>query len=235
MRAPPSRRDAGIVAVLLVVASCASDANPEAEDAGSRPDAMAYPRSCDTVHQDCATGLRCVARDTELGRLASCEPATGNVGLGERCVTTTPWVDDCAPGLMCLKDIVSSVPGQGTCRRQCVAGSCGAGESCLQYITLVDGLCAAPCAPLDPAACATGMTCDYAYALTGDGTHCRVAGTKQEGEPCSGGQNNNCAANLTCIGEGSRPWTCRALCDRTHPCAVGSCSFFVGQPAGLCY
>ena len=200
-----------------------ADAQPI--DAPAAFDAPVAPDPCDTVGQDCLSGQKCsiVIVGGALGR--HCTP-TGTVALGGACTRTSTRTDDCAAGLACSDD--------GACRPLCIAtDGCAVGDQCIQFGTLSDGLCWPPCtSTFDPAACASGFTCDVGLHLgNGEGaTYCRTIGPQALGASCTAAP---CAATLDCDVDG----VCHALCDAGHPCpgGAGTCHFAQGAADGLCF
>jgi hypothetical protein len=197
--------------------------------------------ACDPVCQTgCDCGLRCNVSNAGLG----CEAATGTKTLGQLCqVAAQTTRDDCAPGLICLKEACGA--SLGRCYRFCRdSNMCGASGACAKVVPLPNGT------PSGQRACdLTDEACDpYATGACPDpALHCYVTGPNQttcdcpgmpgaegqEGDRCSA--YNDCAAGLACLqvaGASQCVRLCRSSADCASCAAFGSVSYCAAAAGG---
>ncbi|MBM4354119.1 MAG: hypothetical protein FJ109_10050 [Deltaproteobacteria bacterium] len=193
---------------------------------------------CDPIKNlYCPEGSYCTYGPDNTGPL--CEVA-GTQKYGEPCGGT----DSCAEGI-CIE--LSGTETGAICYPICATHSdCGEGMQCMDLQGSVYKVCSVGAAP-DKKCNLLLQDCE----LETDGCYfdgganapiCLTAGTKQEGEGCTG-QPNECAEGLQCLSAGGAAWTCRKfcntakgkepLCDAEGPfpkCA----NYYSKQAAGYC-
>ena len=169
---------------------------------------------CSIVTQECGPGSKCTLVGLDLG----CATA-GSAALDAPCVS--PGADNCAVGGYCTAVGGVHLDHGGTpyCRALCSAElPCPAGKACVGYSNDGrTGMCVPSCAAFS--ACSAGLTCaDYRPGIEGSPKNlvCREPGGSAVGKGC--GSHFDCVADAICFSG-----ACRALCDATHPCAVGGC------------
>ena len=170
---------------------------------------------CSVAAQECGAGEKCT-----LGTDLTCVPA-GSVPLGAPCMFGVPGGDNCAVGGLCTAVGGVRLDDGGTphCRALCSTElPCATGTACVGYSDDgLTGMCIAQCAAYS--ACDGGLTCgDYRGGIWGSPAFlvCRMPGANAVGKVC--GSSFDCVADAICYSG-----ACRALCDATHPCALGVC------------
>jgi hypothetical protein len=183
--------------------------------------------ACDPVCQTgCACGLRC----NVSGSTAACAAPQGQKTVGQICAL---GADDCAPGLVCMRERCGA--DLGRCYRFCRNDD----SSCICNTDLQDAsmqntnfrvcdLAAQMCNPYAQTGCPNqSLRC---YALGPSQTICACPGDpsreRQEGQSCSGFRE--CALGLACLEVGGSA-RCVRLCQGTSNCAtcmpLGNISF----------
>jgi len=240
-----ARRAGIVICCLLVLTGCGSgedtvtaDAAPP--DASMRADA-ATVTDCDPVTQNCPNAShKCTITEPGGVRQRSCIAATGDVSEGLPCVRSAAGFgnDTCAAGLFC-SFIGGAPPPTGTrsCRRFCHADTgCPGGQRCAHLLdsTPADGFCGPTCTPFQP--CANGLDCSELWQGMNGQTDvflaCRPPGTTAAGGSCT--MDEDCVAGSICFEALGNP-RCLPICDSTHPCATGSCTFTLfPNGGGIC-
>ncbi|MEP6654267.1 MAG: hypothetical protein ABJA82_12960 [Myxococcales bacterium] len=191
------------------------------------------PPGCDHV---CQTGCGCGLRCSVAGTVTACVPVAGQKSQGDIC---SPASDECAPGLVCLKE--SCGTNLGRCYRFCRENSdCG-------------GVCGTPI--MLPSGDFSGFkvcnvgdqvpACDV-YAKTGcpdPNLVCFVASPNTKCD-CPSGANrtetqkcslyNDCAPGLLCLATAGSPAPqCHRLCRTSADCSGGAACSISGS-SGYC-
>jgi hypothetical protein len=202
--------------------SCANSITPLCQAASAGTDV------CDPVCQTgCACGVQCGVTPTGIG----CVPTRGAKMEDDVC---QPATDNCAPGLVCIKEVCASV---GRCHRFCRDESvCTATGVCGPVVSLANGTSTTQracnlgdhaCDPIARSGCPdSALNC---YVTFGHTTCDCPSGTNgQVGADCS--LANDCAVGLACINAGGSP-RCRSLCRNAGDCA--NCTFLIAT-VGYC-
>jgi hypothetical protein len=134
-------------------------------------------------------------------------------------------------------------PTTRACRLFCRASTaCAATEKCfvLGTFTPPDGFCVPSCTVFGAAGeCASGMACAFSQDQESDlAGVCETTGPGTQNAECN---DQLCAANFICIGDGAGGGVCAAACDTvggamgTHPCPAGggTCMPLMGAPTGF--
>jgi hypothetical protein len=205
---------------------------------GSLPDSgpAAPVYACDFANNTgCDVGDRCtVLTDVDAGTQAlACVTDMGGKAEGATCEPGMP-VEECYNKLIC-NNMVPHV-----CSRLCELGGTdcvGANEYCIADGTITNypdgvvpdgmGVCTFLCNVLDQN-CPSSLAC-YLLSLDGRG-QCSSPGAGVRGDNCT--WSGECAEGFDCAFPGGK---CRAYCDGTHTCAVGTdtCQS-LGGSLGLC-
>jgi hypothetical protein len=210
-------------------------AEPSGGDAGSdaRPRGKA---DCDLLGQDCAQSSdKCTIVESQGPLASACISRRGEAQENEPCTRGAAGFgdDDCAPGLFCsfIGELGPAQGGVRRCHPLCTEDhDCPQNQRCGILIDAPDkgGFCGPACEPFSP--CGERLTCGDLYAGAGGDADpwlsCRPIGTHLSGDPCNNAYQ--CPANHVCGDNG----TCQALCDASHPCALGTCHT-LGK-AGVC-
>ncbi len=171
----------------------------------------------------------------------ACVAATGTKAVGELCTRAGDEVglDDCAPGLYCSGlGVKAAKPAVRRCLALCQVGAdCAKGQLCsLLGMPKIGGgpdwpfggVCLPVCDPFQDGTCVEGTECARSVVNADDLKAfwtCVGVGTIAAGAACQPYSSPSCVAGHVCEyddkGTGS---TCRAACDKAHPCqAGGSC------------
>lgn len=201
-------------------ASCAAPIQPLCQSNGGGSD-------CDPVCQTgCACGLRCDISSSGSGPGVVCAAPVGTKSVAEVCNLD---MDDCAPGLVCQREVCGD--NLGRCYRLCRdASACGPGVACSAPLNTSGGgngsglrvcdLGNQTCDPFAQTDCPTGLTC---YVTGPSQTSCECPSMpgmeRQEGDSCSA--SNDCAVGLWCLNVSGSP-RCLRLCQSAADC--GNCT-----------
>jgi hypothetical protein len=141
----------------------------------------------------CGSAETCILGENADGTVdstdlhASCFPIHDSLPAGSSCT----YANDCGVGAFCSL-------GLG-CAAYCAVGSdCAEGVPCVAFMSPAVlagtelGVCASPCDPSDPPACATG-TCSF---ITDTNTVCVPPGAGALGASCM--QDGDCVRGLSC-------------------------------------
>jgi hypothetical protein len=171
----------------------------------------------------CQTGCAC-KRCNVVGRDARCVPVPDVAKqLGDSCNLTA---DDCAPGLICFKELCGN--NLGRCYQHCTTDDQCNGGHC--QFSIVDAtnvettykvcdVALRACDPVSNTGCPDPAFICY---LTGTGTLCDCPGRAgMNGDECS--FYSQCAARFVCIGSIGDKTRCRYACELGTPtCPAGS-------------
>jgi len=175
------------------------------------------PDAGEACSPSCQRGCGCGQRCNVVDRKPACVP-TGTVPLGELC---NPNADDCAPGLICLRETCGN--GLARCYRHCTNdGQCD-GVACT--INIADGqnnptsyyTCDVPpraCNPVDGTGCPSlSFNC---YLTSANQTLCDCPGMGKQGmnnDTCT--LYSDCAPGFICISgvDGQTSPHCHFVCD----------------------
>jgi hypothetical protein len=183
---------------------------------------------CDPVCQiGCGCGLQCGMTPTGI----RCTSARGLKLEDETC---QPATDNCAPGLVCVKEVCATI---GRCHRFCRDGSvCTATGVCGPAVSLPNGVMTTQracnlgdhaCDPIARTGCPDpALNC---YVTSGHTTcDCPSGMDGQVGANCSFA--NDCAEGLACINAGGSS-RCRTLCRSGSDCP--GCTLLIAS-VGYC-
>ena len=174
-----------------------------------------------------ASGPRCVGTST---------PAKGPGDICHLTNGNTAGFDDCAPGLICLRENCGS--NLNRCYRLCSSNAnCGGDYSCNIPVDTPAGTtvmnfspmaCEVPrqdCDPIANTGCPAGLAC---FLLNSGNTLCDCPpATGAEGTSCT--FYYDCKPPLTCVGGASGGSTCRSICSTSGTtCAMGTMCKAVG-------
>lgn len=187
---------------------------------------------CDVVAQDCGAGQRCNLVSTQPNdstAISACVPA-GTLTGGATCTREGGRLgaDQCGAGLSCV-NFGQAGTDDRTCQRLCRSSADCMGGVCLNVSSAPRaGICQTRCEILGTD-CAAG-TCRYRTTWPAESPDtapavlmpsCQPVGTTMEGATCT--LTTDCAATLTCARRAATdPYTCRRVCDATHPCPMGT-------------
>jgi hypothetical protein len=167
---------------------------------------------CDPIcQQGCECGQRCNLDGENLKCVAS-----GSKVAGDYCNLMS---DDCAAGLVCLKEQCSAEdagPQVGRCYRYCAGDQHCGGMMCnVQVISAAAtplSACQLPQRACDPVSATT--TCGNAllacYVVDSGGTYCECPGFAGPGEAC--GVFSSCVPGYRCVQQGVMTPRCRKVC-----------------------
>jgi hypothetical protein len=200
------------------------------------------PRTGEVCNPACQKGCACGRCNVVSTGHSACVPS-GTVKLGEVCKPGNS--DDCAPGLICLKEACGN--NLGRCYRHCTSSTQCDGTIC--QIPVLDSsnqdtgfkacdIAARMCDPINNTGCpSTSLNC---YLTSANITLCDCPGSPPEGkngDPCT--IYNDCAPGYVCVaGVGGVPEPrCRFACvvGAANGCPTGSCvAAGTGAKYGYC-